>query len=155
MRIEVHPKPDGMQHINLMFCAEDPGPEDLWVQAMLSDFPVPPKRILDWERDGRQYKVLQYGQCVIGNALFYIEKHKGVVDKIRAHCHEDFATSALGKDELFEVISEIALELNQEARFTIDGSGELAIDLNMEKTRERLLQRLAEKRAESDMPVAK
>ncbi len=155
MRIEIHPKPDGMQHINLMFCAEDPGPEDLWVQGMLSDFPVPPKRILDWEREGRQYKVLQYGQCVIGNAFFYIEKHKGVVDKIRAHCREDFETCALDRDELFEVISEVALELNQEARFTVDGSGELTIDLNMEKTRERLLQRLAEKCAESNALVAK
>ncbi len=155
MRIEIHPKPDGMQHINLMFCEADPGPEDLWVQAMLNDFPVPPKRILDWEREGRQYKVLQYGQCVIGNVFFYIEKHKGVVDKIRAHCHEDFATCALDRNQLFEVISEVALEFNQEARFTVDGSGELAIDLNMEKTRERLLQRLTEKRTESNTPVAK
>ncbi len=155
MRIEIHPKPDGMQHINLMFCTEDPGPEDLWVQGMLNDFPVPPKRILDWEREGRQYKVLQYGQCVIGNAFFYIEKHKGVVDKIRAHCREDFETCALDRDQLFEAISEVALEFNQEARFTVDGSGELTIDLNMEKTRERLLQRLAEKRNASVTPVAK
>jgi hypothetical protein len=143
MRIEIHPKPDGMQHINLMFCEEDPGPEDLWVQAMLNDFPAPPKRILEWEREGRQYKVLQYGQCVIGNALFYIEKHKGVVDKIRACCHEEFEACGLGKDQLFELISETALEFNQDAKFTVDGSGELAIAIDLEKVRSRVLERLA------------
>ena len=142
MRIEIHPKPDGMQHINLMFCEEDPGPEDLWVQGMLNDFPVPPKRILDWERDGRQYKVLQYGQCVIGNAFFYIEKHKGIVDKIRAHCHEEFTNSRLSRDQLFELISEIALELNQDARFTVDGSGELTIAIDLEKVQQRVRERL-------------
>ena len=142
MRIEVHPKPDGMQHINLMFCEEDPAPEDLWVSAMLNDFPVPPKRELQWERDGRQYKVLQYGQCVIGNALFYIEKHKGIVDKIRMLCHDEFHSSALAREQLFELISEIALEFNQEAKYTVDGSGELKIAIDEVKLQERMVERL-------------
>lgn len=144
MRIEIHPKPDGMQHINLMFREEDPAPEDLWVQAMLNDFPVPPKRILEWEREGLQYKVLQYGQCVIGNAFFYIEKHKGIVDKIRAYCHEEFEHCGLGKNQLFEVISEVALEFNQEAKFTVDGHGELTIAMDLEKAREKVVQRISE-----------
>jgi hypothetical protein len=142
MRIEVHPKPDGMQHINLMFCEEDPAPEDLWVSAMLNDFPTPPKRILQWEREGRQYKVLQYGQCVIGNVMFYIEKHKGLVDRIRALCHDEFAKSSFGRERLFELISETALEFNQEAKFTVDGSGELTIAFDHEKVRKRMLERL-------------
>jgi len=125
-----------------MFCEEDPGPEDLWVQAMLNDFPVPPKRILDWEREGRQYKVLQYGQCVIGNAFFYIEKHKGIVDKICAHCYEEFANSNLSRDSLFELISETALEFNQEAKFTVDSNGELTIAIDLEKVRQRMRERL-------------
>lgn len=155
MRIETHPKPDGMQHINLMFCEEDPGPEDLWVQAILNDFPAPPKRILEWEREGLQYKVLQYGQCVIGNAFFYIEKHKGVVDKIRAYCHEEFETRDLEKDQLFELISEIALEFNQEAKFTVDGSGELTIAIDLEKVREKVLQRIREESAKAVAITAK
>ena len=28
MLIEIYPKPDGMQHINLMFCEAEPDPED-------------------------------------------------------------------------------------------------------------------------------
>jgi hypothetical protein len=151
MRIEVHPKPDGMQHINLMFCDEDPGPEDLWVQAMLNDFPVPPKRELQWERDGRQYKVLQYGQCVIGNALFYIEKHKGIVDKIRILCRDEFDPSALKREQLFELISETALEFNQEAKYTVDGSGELTIAVDEAKLRERMIEKLE---AENARPEA-
>jgi hypothetical protein len=155
MRIEIHPKPDGMQHINLMFCAEDPGPEDLWVRAMLNDFPAPPKRILQWEREGRQYEVLQYGQCVIGNALFYIEKHKGVVDLMRAVCHEELTTSDLAKERLFALISEVALEFNQEAKFTVNDSGELAIAIDREKVRARVSQRLKEEAVQEVVTTVK
>jgi hypothetical protein len=125
-----------------MFSEEDPAPEDLWVSAMLNDFPVPPKRELQWERDGRQYKVLQYGQCVIGNALFYIEKHKGLVDRIRMICHDEFSSSSLERGQLFELISETALEFNQEAKYTVDGSGGLKIAVDEAKLRERMRERL-------------
>lgn len=155
MRIEIHPKPDGMQHINLMFSEEDPGPEDLWIQAMLDDFPAPPKRILEWEREGLQYKVLQYGQCVIGNAFFYIEKHKGIVDRIRAYCQREFEQCGLEKSRLFALISEVALEFNQEAKFTVDGSGELTIAFDLEKMREKLLQRIADEPASAMAVTAK
>ena len=143
MRIEYHPKPDGMQHINLMFCEEGSDPEDLWVREQLSGFPVPPKRILQWEREGRQYQVLQYGQCVIGNVMFYIEKHKGVVDKIRAVCKDELNRATLEGGTLNELISQIALEFHKEARFTVDGGGELTIDVDEVKVRERMLGRLA------------
>ena len=144
MRIEYHPKPDGMQHINLMFCEEMAEPEDLWVREQLSGFPVPPKRILQWERDGRQYQVMQYGQCVIGNVMFYIEKHKGVVDKIRTMCAAELDRSSLEKDKLDELISQTALEFHKQARFTVDGSGQLTIDVDEEKVRERMLEGLGE-----------
>jgi len=143
MRIEYHPKPDGMQHINLMFCEEEADPEDLWVREQMANFPVPPKRILQWERDGRQYQVLQYGQCVIGNVMFYIEKHKGVVDKIRTACKVELRQSELERGQLHELISQTALEFHQQARFTVDGSGELTIDVDEVKVRERMLERLA------------
>jgi hypothetical protein len=125
------------------------------VQAMLSDCPTPPKLFLDWERDGRQYKVLQYGECVIGHAFYYIEKHKGVVEKIRAHCQEDLAGCLLARDQMFEVIAETALEFNDEARFTVDGNGELTIDLDMEKARARVRRGLAEKQETNTTPVGK
>src|SRR5262249_54831346 len=132
------------QHINLMFCEAEPEPEDLWVREQLGGFPVPPKRVLQWERDGRQYQVLQYGQCVIGNVMFYIEKHKGVVDKIRTVCKDELAQSRLGRGALNELISQTALEFHQQARFAVDGSGELTIDVDEVKIREYMLQRLAD-----------
>lgn len=150
MRIEIHPKPDGMQHINLMFCEEDPGPEDLWVSAMLNDFPAPPKRILQWEREGRQYKVMQYGQCIIGNVMFYIEKHKGLVDRVCQLCRDEFDASTLPREHLFELISETALEFNQEAKYTVDGSGELTIAVDEAKLRDRVLKRLT---ADAEHPL--
>ena len=143
MRIEFHPKPDGMQHINLMFCEEEPEPEDLWVREQIGGFPIPPKRILQWERDGRQYQVLQYGQCVIGNVMFYIEKHKGVVEKIRTLCEVELSQSELERGKLNELISQTALEFHQQARFTVDGSGELTIAVDEVKVRERMIERLA------------
>lgn len=142
MRIEFHPKPDGMQHINLMFCEETPDPEDLWVREQISQFPVPPKRVLRWEREGRQYQVLQYGQCVIGNAMFSIEKHKGVVEKIRAVCRQELARAGLSRAVFNELISQVALEFHQHARFTVDDSGELTIAVDEARLRERLCERL-------------
>lgn len=144
MRIEIHPKPDGMQHINLMFCEEDPEPEDLWVKEKVGEFPIPPKRILQWERDGRPYHVLQYGQCVLGNVMFYIEKHKGVVDRIRVVCEDELKRATLERARLHELISETALEFQQQARFTVDGSGELTIDVDEAKVRARILEKLTE-----------
>lgn len=142
MRIELHPKPDGMQHVNLMFCEEEPEPEDRWVREQLDRFPVPPKRMLQWERDGRQYRVWQYGQCVVGEALFFIERYKGVVDRIRAVCGEELDRAGLAPERLNTLISETALELHQEARFTIDGLGELTVTLDEAKLRERMIERL-------------
>jgi hypothetical protein len=144
MRIEIHPKPDGMQHINFMFHAEDQEPEDLWVLAQLSEFPVPPKRTLQWEREGKEYTVWQYGQCVVGNVMFYIEKHKGVVDKIRAVCRDELERAALPRAAFNELVSHLALELQKAARFMVNGSGELAIDVDEVKVRERVQTKLAE-----------
>lgn len=143
MRIEFHPKPDGMQHVNLMFCEEEPDPEDLWVRAQLERFSIPPKRVLQWERDGRQYQVWQYGQCVIGNAMFYIEKHKGVVERIRQVCASELRQAALEKARLNELISEVAQEFDKQARFTVDGSGDLTIAVDEDKLRGRVVQLLA------------
>lgn len=143
MRIEIHPKPDGMQHINLMFCDEEPEPEDIWVRERVEGFHVPPKRILQWERDGKLYQVLQYGQCVLGDVMFYIEKHKGVVDKIRSVCRAELAQAALLRPVFNEFVSQIALEFQQQARFIVDGSGELAIDVDEEKLRMQVDERLA------------
>jgi hypothetical protein len=144
MRIEIYPKPDGMQHINFLFSAEEQEPEDLWVLAQLNEFPVPPKRTLQWEREGREYTVWQYGQCVVGNVMFYIEKHKGVVDKIRTVCRDDFAQVALPRAAFNELVSQVALELQKDARFMVNGSGELAIDVDEVKLRERVQVKLAE-----------
>lgn len=142
MRIEFHPKPDGMQHINLMFCEEAPDPEDLWVREQIGAFPVPPKRVLQWEREGRQYHVLQYGQCVIGNAMFSIEKHKGVVEKIRLVCRKELEQAALSQAVFNELVSQVAFELHQQARFTVDDNGELTVAVDETKLREQILERL-------------
>lgn len=144
MRIEIYPKPDGMQHINFLFSAEEQEPEDLWVLAQLSEFPVPPKRTLQWEREGCEYTVWQYGQCVVGNVMFYIEKHKGVVDKIRLLCRGELERAALPRAAFNELVSQVALELQKDARFIVNGSGELAIDVDETKLCEQVRTKLIE-----------
>lgn len=144
MRIETELKPDGMQRISLMFCNEEPDPEDLWIRDQLEKFPIPPKRVLEWERGGRKWEVHQYGQCVVGQALFSIEKHKRVVDRIKVTCGQEVAGFNGDQARAREIISQVALEFHQEARFTVDGTGELDIDIDEEKLRQRVAQCLAE-----------
>ena len=152
MRIEINPKPDGMQHVNFMCCEEGPDPEDLWILARIQEFPVPPKRTLEWKRDRRTYTVLQFGQCVIGHAMFDIEKHKSVVDKICDFCQADLAQVkgdvTLEENTLLAVIASTALEFHKQARYTVDAGGELAIDLDESLVRERLLESSEEEREE-------
>jgi hypothetical protein len=129
MLIEIYPKPDGMQHINLMFCEAEPDPEDGWVRAHIEAFPTPPKRIFEEERVGRTYTILQYGQCVIGHSMFYIEKHKGVVDKLLGICTSELDRTSLDRPARNAVISRLALELDKQARFSVDDQGNLTIAL--------------------------
>ena len=127
MLIEIYPKPDGMQHINLMFCEAEPDPEDVWVRSHIEAFPTSPKRIFEEERVGRTYTTLQYGQCVIGHSMFYIEKHKGVVDKLLGLCASELEQAGLDCPTRNRIISRLALELDKNARFSVDDQGNLAI----------------------------
>ena len=127
MLIEIYPKPDGMQHINLMFCEAEPDPEDGWVRSHIDAFPTPPKRIFEEERAGRTYTTLQYGQCVIGHSMFYIEKHKGVVDKLLGVCTSELERADLDQPAHNAIISRLALEMDKHARFSVDEQGNLTI----------------------------
>ena len=136
MLIEIYPKPDGMQHINLMFCEAEPEPEDGWVRAHIEAFPTPPKRIFEEDRAGRRYTTLQYGQCVIGHSMFYIEKHKGVVDKLLGVCADELERAALERPARNAIVSRLALELDKHARFSVDEQGNLGIAFKEMETAE-------------------
>ncbi len=147
MLIEIYPKPDGMQHINLMFCEAEAEPEDGWVRAHIEAFPTPPKRIFEEERAGRTYTTLQYGQCVIGHSMFYIEKHKGVVDKLLGVCASELERAALERPARNAIVSRLALELDKQARFSVDEQDNLAIafkEIEAAEMRKRLGELMAE-----------
>ena len=138
MLLEIYPKPDGMQHVNLLFCAARPDPEDEWIRARLDTLPIPPKRCFDETRRGRTYTTLQYGQCVLGHSLYAIEKYKAVVDAVAAA-----STDALGLDgnAWNKRIACLAEELALQARFTVDDEGKLKIafsDVDAAGIRQRL-----------------
>jgi len=65
-----------------------------------------------------------------------------VVEKIRTTCEVELSQSELERERLNELISQTALEFHQQARFTVDGSGELTIDVDEVRVRERMLERL-------------
>ena len=124
MLLEIHPKPDGMQHVNFLFCAARPDPEDEWVRARLDALPIPPKRCFEETRRGRTYTALQYGRCVIGHSLYAIEKYKAVVDAIAAASTD---APALDGHAGNERVARLADELALHARFTVDDAGKLTI----------------------------
>ena len=149
MLIEIYPKPDGMQHINLMFCEEEPDPEDVWIRFHVHGFPVPPKRSFTEQRAGRQYTTLQFGQCVIGHWMFYIEKHKGVIDRIQSVCTQDLKQAGLDRPRQNVLLSRLAMELDKQARYTVDESGNLTIAIDENIMRKRLAELVMEEQAEA------
>ena len=124
MLVEVHPKPDGMQHVDFLFCAARPDPEDEWIRARLDALPIPPKRSFEETRRGRTYTALQYGQCVIGHSLYAIEKYKAVVDAVAASYTD---VPLLDRNARNRLIARLAEELEPQARFTVDEVGKLTI----------------------------
>ena len=138
MLLEIYPKPDGMQHVNLLFCAARPDPEDEWIRARLDTLPIPPKRCFDETRRGRTYTTLQYGQCVLGHSLYAIEKYKAVVDAVTAASTD---APALDGHAWNEMVARLAEELVPQARFTVDDEGKLKIafsDVDAAGIRQRL-----------------
>ena len=124
MLVEIHPKPDGMQHVDFLFCADWPDPEDDWVRSRLDALPIPPKRSFEETRRGRTYTALQYGQCVIGHSLYAIEKYKAVVDAVAAGYTDAPTLDGNARNTL---IARLAEELEPRARFTVDEVGKLTI----------------------------
>ena len=124
MLMEIYPKPDGMQHVNLLFCAARPDPEDEWVRVRLDALQIPPKRCFEETRRGQTYTTLQYGQCVLGHSLHAIGKYKAVVDAVAAASAD---TPALDGNARNELVARLAEELEPQARFTVDDEGELKI----------------------------
>ena len=88
------------------------------------------------------------GQCVIGHSMFYIEKHKGVIDKIQTVCRQDLKQAELDRPRRNVLLSRLAMQLEKQARYTIDESGDLTIAIDENIMRKRLSE-LMEEQAES------
>ena len=61
--------------------------------------------------------------------MFYIEKHKGVVDKLLGVCTSELERADLDQLTRNATISRLALEMDKHARFSVDEQGNLTIDL--------------------------
>jgi len=144
MEITYEDKPGGMQRIYFHFCRELPAPEDAWVRRGLANGPVPPKRTFTEEREGKTYDILQWGLCVIGEAMYDIEKHQGLVRLVEQDCAAELDGAALDAPERNRLISELAIEFHGEARMSYDESTQFeGVDVDRGRMRERLLERLA------------
>ena len=68
--------------------------------------------------------------------MFYIEKHKGVVDKLLGVCADELERAALERPARNAIVSRLALELDKHARFSVDEQGNLGIAFKEMETAE-------------------
>lgn len=66
MFMEVQPTGIFMSRVSLFFDEQHPDREDEHVEKYLELARLEPKRTLTVSRDGREYRVLQFGQCYLG-----------------------------------------------------------------------------------------
>ena len=81
--------------------------------------------------------------------MFYIEKHKRVIDKIQSVCTQDLKQAGLDRPTRNVLLSRLAMELDKQARFTVDESGNLTIAIDENIMRKRLAELVMEEQAEA------
>jgi len=140
MRTEIQYKGDGMARVSLLFRREGRDPEDIWIRSELERYPVPPKRTLEWEREGEQFDVMQYGQCVIGGLMYDIEKHQMLCDRIRELCGDELAAGMEGAAEREVLVSEAAKEFHGAAKISWDERDVKSVKVDEPPLRERVLE---------------
>lgn len=140
MRTEIQYKGDGMARVSLLFRREGRDPEDIWIRSELERYPVPPKRTLEWEREGEQFDVMQYGQCVIGGLMYDIEKHQMLCDRIRELCGDELAAGIEGAEEREVLVSEAAKEFHGAAKISWDERDVKSVAIDEPPLRERVLE---------------
>ena len=143
MRTEIEYKGDGMARVSLLFRRERRDPEDLWIRSELERFPVPPKRTLEWERDGEPFEVLQYGQCVIGELMYDIEKHQLLCDHIRELCSGELAASAADAEAREALVSEAARQFHGAAKIRWEADDRMSLAVDEAPLRAHVLELLA------------
>lgn len=144
VRTEIEYKGDGMARVSLLFRRDGHDPEDLWIRSELERFPVSPKRILEWDRGGEPFEVLQYGQCVIGELMYDIEKHQLLCGRISELCSDEFAASSMSSGDREQLVSEVAKEFHGAAKIRWDNDDQMAVSVENEPLRERVHRLMAE-----------
>ncbi len=140
MRTEIQYKGDGMARVSLLFRREGRDPEDIWIRSELERYPVPPKRTLEWEREGEQFDVMQYGQCVIGGLMYDIEKHQMLCDRIRELCGDELAEGIADAEEREVLVSEAAKEFHGAAKISWDERDVKSVAIDESPLRERVIE---------------
>ena len=152
MRTEIEYTGGGMARVSLLFRREGRAPEDIWIRSELERFPVPPKRTLEWERGGERFDVWQYGQCVIGELMYDIEKHQLLCDRIGELCADELAALAAGasgaeagegageRGEAAALVSEAAKEFHGAAKIRWDADDRKSVAVDEPPLRARVLE---------------
>ncbi len=153
MRTEIQYRGDGMARVSLLFRREGRDPEDIWIRSELERYPVPPKRTLEWERQGEQFDVMQYGQCVIGGLMYDIEKHQMLCDRIRELCGDELASGMPDANEREVLVSEAAREFHGAAKISWDEHDRKSVAIDEPPLRARVLE-LIESGVESEDAAA-
>ena len=153
MRTEIQYKGDGMARVSLLFRREGRDPEDIWIRSELERYPVPPKRKLEWEREGQQFDVWQYGQCVIGSLMYDIEKHQMLCDRIGEICGEELASGVPDAEQREVLVAEAAKEFHGAAKISWDQFDHKSVKVDEPPLRERVLELIETGVAVEDAPA--
>lgn len=154
MRTEIEYKGDGMARVSLLFRREGRDPEDIWIRSELERYPVPPKRMLEWEREGADFDVWQYGQCVIGELMYDIEKHQLLCDRIGELCGDELASGVPVAEERERLVSEAAKEFHGAAKISWDERDVKSVAIDEPPLRARVLELIETGVAVEDAPAA-
>ena len=154
MRTEIEYRGDGMARVSLLFRREGRDPEDIWIRSELERYPVPPKRMLEWERGGEAFDVWQYGQCVIGELMYDIEKHQMLCDRIREICGDELTEGIAGAEEREVLVSEAAREFHGAAKISWDERDVKSVAIDESPLKTRVIELIETGVAVADAPAS-
>ena len=151
MIVRVEPKDWSMYSVLLYFDKNKPDAEDGDARSYLAEHNLEPKRTLDTEVDGREFEVLSFGGCYIGQhhmkALSEIQRsvveRELLVAKIAEYLREGPDTAAREQaasmeDAQFQAAVETLVQQFQcESSFGKDDEGYIQVTLDAAAVQER------------------
>lgn len=153
MIVETEPAGLMMIRYKLYFNQQTPDPEDPWILAYLQEHGLEPRRELQEEHEGVQYKMFHFGQCYLGRHVEQLSElyKRGIEHTVLAQhlleCLErtddaalHAATAALDATARHAMATTVAAQLYATAQFETTEDRNLRVVIEESVVREALRQ---------------